>query len=127
MAGMSRDVIAKTGDFTVLPENESALFTNRGAGGAVNFTLPAVSAVPAGWWCEFFVVADQNVTITASPADTLAVYNDATADTFAISTASNRIGSGCRVIADGTGWLLVPQMAASDAATPLVARGVITT
>ena len=44
--GNTRVVLAKTSAFTVLPEHEGALFTNRGAGGSVTFTMPTVTSTP---------------------------------------------------------------------------------
>jgi len=99
-------VSAKTADYTILANDGGALFTNRGAGGAVNFTLPTVAAVGSGWWVDIHVVADQTVTVTAGTADTLVVFNDAAADSIAFAGASQKIGNGVRVICDGTGWLL---------------------
>lgn len=99
-----RHVQAKTADYTVLETDNDVIFTNRGAGGAVNFTLPATAKL--GLRYRFFVVADQTVTITAGTADTMIVYNDAAADSIALSTASNKIGGGFEVIGDGTGWMV---------------------
>lgn len=99
------DIQAKTADYTVLEADNNALFTNRGAGGAVNFTLPATAK--KGLSYRFYVVADQTVTLTAGTADTLITYNDAAADSVALSTAGNKIGGAFQVVGDGTGWLLM--------------------
>lgn len=102
-----RVILAKTADYSLAAAGDcGTIFTNRGAGGAVNFTLPTTTAAGAGWWCEIFNVAAQNVTITAGTADTMIVFNDATADSLAYSTSGQIIGSGARVVHDGTGWLV---------------------
>ena len=100
----TRVITAKTADYTVSQNtDEGALLTNRGASGAVTFTLPA--APPAGWWCDVAVVADQTVTVASGTADTLIVFNDATADSIAWATAGQKIGNGASFIFDGTGWI----------------------
>lgn len=99
-----RTVIAKTADYTVTENDNGTLFTNRGATGAVIFTLPATAE--KGLRYGFYVVADQNVTVTAGTADTMVVFNDATADSVAFSTASKKIGAYVEVYGDGTGWLV---------------------
>lgn len=101
-----RNVIAKTGDYTVLAEDGGAIFTTRGAGGAVNFTLPATTSLPVGWSCRFFNAAGQNMLVTAGTADTMSTFNDLTADSVAFQTSSELIGGAFEVVWDGTGWLV---------------------
>lgn len=96
---------AKTGDYTILVGDCGVIFTNRGAAGAVNFTLPTTSGIATGWHCWIYVVADQNVTITAPTADTMVGFNDQGLDSLAWSTAGQRVGSGAHCVWDGTGWL----------------------
>lgn len=98
-------VVAKTADYTVVAADNNKTFTNKGAGGAVNFTLPALAR---GLRFRFFVEADQTLTITSVPSDSLVVFNDLAADTIAYSTASEKIGGGFEVIAnsDATKWLV---------------------
>jgi len=98
-----RNVVAKTASYTVVAADHGTLFTNRGATGAVTFTLPATASV--GLRYGFYVVADQNVIVASGTADTLVVHNDATADSIAFQTASEKIGGMVEVIGDGTGWL----------------------
>lgn len=97
------DVQAKTADYTVLEGDNNVLFTTRGAGGAVNFTLPATPKL--GLHYGFFNVENQNLTVTAGTADTMVVINDKAADSAAFSTASLKIGGMFEVFGDGTGWL----------------------
>lgn len=99
-----RRVIAKTGDYTVTADDGGTIFTTRGAGGAVNFTLPATTGLVSGWNARFFNAAAQNMTVTAGTADTMTTFNDLTADSVAFSTSSELIGAGVEVVWDGTGW-----------------------
>lgn len=92
------NVIAKTADYTVTVADHGTLFTTEGAGGAVNFTLPATSTLPVGWYADFYQAADQNMTITAGTADTMVATNDLAADSVAYSTASEKIGNFIRVV-----------------------------
>lgn len=102
-----RIVVAKTGDYTVTGlEACGTLFTTRGAAGAVNFTLPAASVRFAGLWYEFLNLVDQNMTLTGTPADTLVVDGDLTADSLAASTASHKIGARMTAFCDGTNWIV---------------------
>tara|TARA_R100001086_G_C11847533_1_gene260534 strand:+ start:4036 stop:4854 length:819 start_codon:yes stop_codon:yes gene_type:complete len=103
--GGYRNVIAKTGDYTVLEADHDVLFSNTGAAGAVNFTLPATAK--EGLRYGFYVTADQDVTVTAGTADTMVTFNDAAADSVAFSTAGNKIGGLIEVYADGAKWLVV--------------------
>lgn len=105
-ANLLHKISAKTASYQIVPADIGTTFTNRGAAGAVTFTLPPVADVQAGWWAEVFVVADQSVVIASSgSADNLVTLNDAGADTITINTASERIGFGSRIVYDGTGWL----------------------
>ncbi len=98
-----RDVIAKTADYTVLDRDNNILFTTRGAGGAVNFTLPATAK--KGLRFGFYCAADQNMVITGGTADTVVAINDLAADSVAVQTANLKIGGMFEVFGDGTGWL----------------------
>lgn len=107
---LERRVVPKTADYTINPASSldapGTVFTNRGAGGAVNFTLPAPTRKTLGWWYRFKCVVDQTITVTAPVADTLVCLNDATADSLAISTGGQKIGgeieAQCIETADGT-------------------------
>jgi len=91
--GLGRPIIqrptAKTADYGLTQADIGGIFTNRGAGGAVNFTLPAPAAALNGAYYDFFVVADQSVTLTA-PSGKLVVFNNAAATSAALSTSSQR-------------------------------------
>lgn len=103
-----RDIVAVTADKTLTAADADTLFTNRGAAGAVNFTLPATPAKLLRF--GIFVAAAQNVTLTSGTADTLITFADATADTVALVTASKLIGGMFEVLGDGTGWIVIPHL-----------------
>ena len=69
--------------------------------------LPAPTAVAAGAFYLFLVHAGQNVLIAPPVVDTLVVFNDAAADSLAISTAGQLIGGLAIAICDGTSWFAV--------------------
>lgn len=99
-------VTAKTANYTVAAADFGTIFTTRGAGAAVTFTLPAVTN-NAGEWVEFYALANFNM-IVAGPDEGLVVKNDLTADSIAYQTANEIIGGGFRAVCDGTSWIVVP-------------------
>jgi len=110
MSGMSRDlyhkISAKTSSYAITKMDLGTLFTNRGASGAVTFTLPLTTGLETGWHCRIFAVADQNVVIASyGSSDNIVTFNDAGADSITISTASEIMGAGYELVWDGTGWL----------------------
>ena len=101
-----RNIEAKTASYQILPGDHGKLFTNRGASGSVTFTLPVVTDIQTGWFCEFFVAANQAVVIASQgSSDNITSFNDLTADTITIDTSAERIGAGFTFTWDGTGWL----------------------
>ncbi len=97
---------AKTAAYQILPGDVGKIFTNRGASGSVTLTLPVVTGIAAGWWCEFFVAANQALVIASSgSSDNITTFNDLTADSITIDTSAERIGYSCKMIWDETGWL----------------------
>lgn len=108
--GYKLNIVAKTADYIILSpltaagDRSGTIFTNRGAAGAVNFTLPVIVAAMRGTFYEFIGAADQSFGIVSSPADTLTVVNDAAADSLTVSTAAHKIGAHMRVVCDGTAW-----------------------
>lgn len=92
---------AKTGDHTLTAAemNGANLFTNTGASGEVNFSLPAIAS---GLACEFYVTASQYLKVTAD-----------TGENFRIGTIlgdnsgyirSNILGTHFRIRANGVDW-----------------------
>lgn len=100
---------AKTADYTIATGTDPSgtLFTNRGAGATVNFTLPAPAAALAGVFYDFLGIADFAILVKTATADTLIALNDITADSVAMSTATQLIAGYMRVICDGTSWIAV--------------------
>jgi hypothetical protein len=100
-----RAIEAKTASYRCTAQDHGKILTNRGASGAVTITLPPTADIVAGWSIRVFVVADQTVTVASNTADTMTLFNDATADSLAFSTASEKIGGGVECVWDGTSWL----------------------
>lgn len=108
--GFSSNVVAKTASYTVdLNATRSGTrFTNRGASGAITFTLPTPNAgdqVRVGYCLSFLGVADQNV-IVAAAAGKAVVFNNAAAASLAAQTAGQKIGALIEAMWDGTSWHL---------------------
>ena len=82
------------------------LFTTRGATAAATFTLPAVTTLPTGWWCDFFNVSAYGMVIASNgSSDNIVGLNDAALDTVTCTTTGEMIGTHVRVVFDGTVWL----------------------
>lgn len=103
---MKARVSAKTADYTIVPSTDPSgtIFTTRGAGGAVIFTLPAPAAALAGYRYTFKNVVAQDMTVKTATVDTLIVLNDLTADSLAVTTTNEEIGGQIEAICDGTSW-----------------------
>lgn len=111
---------AKTADYRMTYLDNNKLFTNRGAAGAVVFTLPPTADISSGWNATVFTcVLDQNVTVQSNTADTMTTFNDLAADSIAWSTLSERAGASAKFTWDGTGWLT--QLFTEETATVTVA------
>lgn len=108
--GIKMNVVAKTANYTILTPSTAAgagdpsgtIFTNRGAVGAVTFTLPAPVAALAGVFYDFLGFAAQNMLVATATPDTLVVSADAAADSLAMSTVI--VGNMMRAVCDGTSW-----------------------
>jgi hypothetical protein len=105
-------VVAKAANYQLLAataatgDSSGTVFTNRGAVGAVTFTLPAIVAQMAGHYYDFVGVANQTFTV-AGAAGTVVTFNNVAATSVACSTAGGKIGAKIRAICDGTSWILV--------------------
>ena len=95
---------AKTASYTCTAQESGVTFTNRGATAAIVFTLPAITACPAGTEFTFQSISAYGFTVTATTACIVAV-NNAGRTNIACTTATNIIGCTLRVISDGVGWL----------------------
>lgn len=105
-AGKGFRVAAKTADYTVTDDDNGTYFTNKGAAGAVVFTLPTVAK--RGLQYKFMAAAAQTLTLASGTADTLVVLNDAAADSVSYQTANEIIGGGFKVTGDGALWIVEP-------------------
>ena len=102
-----RTIEAKTASYYMTYQDNAKIITNRAASGAVTLTLPPTADLWAGWWVEAFnCVLAQNLIVASNAVDTLSTFNDLTADSVALQTASERAGGGFRFVWDGTGWLV---------------------
>jgi hypothetical protein len=105
---LRRRVVGKSAAYTVnvISDKPGTVFTNKGAGGSVTFTLPTPTRAILGWWYRFKAVVDQNIVVAAPTVDTMVVLNDLAADSLALSTASELIGGEIEAqvveTADGT-------------------------
>jgi hypothetical protein len=81
------------------------IFTNRGAAGAVTFTLFAPTRAANGVYYEFQGVAGQNISVNGG-AGNVVTFNNAAATSATSSTAGGLIGSSFRAVCDGTSWLV---------------------
>jgi hypothetical protein len=112
--------IAMTASYQLTPGDVGGFFTNRGAGGAIIFTLPAIADVPAGASFEFYVVADQDLTV-GGVAGSLFTKNDVAANSVKYGTTSEKLGGYFRIRSDGTSWLVAEGLAGQGAQTVTVA------
>lgn len=76
--------------------------------GTSAITLPANGAT-AGTIITFVNTDDSNMSIIAATPDTLITRNDLAADSVIFSTTANKVGASCRVISNGTYWILTNQ------------------
>lgn len=94
---MQAPTIPKTASFTIdmTATKVGTRFTNRGAAGAIVATLPTPQTGVMswdGWWCEFFGIADQSITLAAA-AGKARTFNNAAATSIAASTGGQKIGA----------------------------------
>lgn len=108
-------IVAKTAAYTVLPEESGTIFTTTGATTAITFTLPAIADGP--WYFEFYAGADVNLVVAAETADTAVSFNNLTADSVSVATASEIIGGGIKAFCDGTTLFVVGMPSMSHAQT----------
>lgn len=99
----SRWVVPKTANYTVVTADKSTLFTNTGAGGAINFSLPAAVV---GNTYTFSVEAAQTLTCTANGTDTIRMA--ATVSGAGGTIASATIGTVWTIVCTQTGkWIVI--------------------
>lgn len=103
-------VVPKTANYTIntISDRSRTLFTNRGASGAITFTLPTLQSGNSrylGWGYEFFVVVDQSFAVQ-SAAGKMVALNNAAATSVTVNTGGQRVGAAIKCIWDGTSWLV---------------------
>lgn len=89
-----KKAVAKTAAYTITYADAGKLFTNRGAGGSVTFTLPAARS---GVFFGFGRVAAQNIVLTATGG---AKINNGSAN----SSLTNANNGAFLLTSDGTDW-----------------------
>ena len=99
-------VLAKTAAYVITEDDAKSgtLFTNRGATGAVAFTLPAPSAALEGCRIIGICVVAQTISFETATADTLICVGDAAADKL---TSPGTIGASIECFCDGTSWFAI--------------------
>jgi len=96
-----RVVTAKTSNYTVLTADKSTFFTNTGASGTINFTLPTAVA---GLTYEFYRDAAFSVTITAGASTTIRI--GASVSAAAGNASLDAVGSKIVLVAiSATQWV----------------------
>jgi hypothetical protein len=104
-----RTIIAKAASYTLGVGDLSRsglIFTTRGAGGAVTFTLPTpTTGQKIGYWVEFHNLVDQNMVVTAASGKAICDGN-AAATSLTASTGSHKIGAKIRAEWNGVAWYL---------------------
>jgi hypothetical protein len=95
-------VKSRAANFTVGPGDFGAIHMITASG--VTATLPTPAEGNKGAWLEFYLTVDEDFIISCSEG--LVVDNNATADTITWGQTGEQIGNSCRVISDGTGWLV---------------------
>lgn len=93
-------VAAKTASYTININEAGKMFTNKGAGGAVTFTLPAPKE---GAFFKFAVIAAQNIVVTATGGAKI----DGGSANGSINCASTQALAGSAEVfcPDGTNWI----------------------
>lgn len=91
---------AKTAAYTVTAAENGTTFTNRGAGAAITFTLPAPFA---NAHYRFVTIAAYAITVAADVVDTMIGYNDIDLDS--IAGPATTAGVWIDVVSDGTSWI----------------------
>src|SRR5262245_10816122 len=103
-----RRIVNKASSYTVSPtkgDYSGTIFTTRGAGAAVTFTLPTPTANLKDTSYDFVNVAGQNMIVSAGSGKAV-TFNNLAATSLAASTAGQLIGALITATCDGTSWIL---------------------
>lgn len=109
---------SKTSAYTVLLTESGTYFDTYGATAAVTFTLPAVAS-GAGCVYYFMSAADFAMTVASAEGDNIVTFNDVAADSIAMSTTSEIIGGGVKIVGNGTVWFAF--LYVNETQTPVIA------
>ena len=107
--GGAANEAAKTANYTIVSADNGTLFTNAAATAAIVFTLPLIAS-SLGFSVEFFVTANQVVSIASNEGTNIVVLNSAAKSSLIFSTGSQLIGSRIRISANAAGTLWYPEV-----------------
>lgn len=77
------------------------VFSNRGASGAITYTLPRPTRALLGHWYRFLALVAQALVVASPTADTLVTLNDLTADSVSVPTIGGEMEAECVETASG--------------------------
>jgi len=113
MRSDSKRVIGKAASYTINPNGDrgGSVFTNDGATGAVDFTLPTPNANALGLEYRAVGVADFAVGFVGATAGDIVTKNDVAADSVKAQTAGEIIGAEllarCVKVSGGYKWQVI--------------------
>jgi hypothetical protein len=85
--------------------------------GATNKTITLPATPKLGLRYSVFNRGAGTVLVTCATPDIITTFNDETADSVALSTASQIIGGGFDIMGDGARWLAIPQVYSGQTVT----------
>jgi hypothetical protein len=108
--------VAKTANYAILQSDNNTLFTNQGALGEVDFTLPPILN---GYFFGFRAYAAQTLKVISNEGANMIAFNNAAANSVAYSTGGSIIGGAFWVYSDpsGTFWIVENASAGSNTVT----------
>ena len=97
--------VAKTGDYVCVESDSGTNFTTEGAGGDVEFTLPAVSLT--GWHAWFWNTnaTEREMKVSSAAGNDIIAANDKAASSVTFTTPGEQIGQSMWMVSNGTVWL----------------------
>lgn len=112
MAGLqtANPLVAKTANYQILFSDSNTVFTNTGASGEVDFTLPVgtVGTGSTSMVFYFYVAAAQTLKVIATGSET--IQDLATTGSGGGNTNSNTVGNYCALTQSATGkWVITSQ------------------
>ena len=106
----------QTANYQILASDNGTLFNNIGAGGEVDFTLPAIAN---GYVFGFRDYVAQTLKVISNEGGNVLAFNNAAATSVAFSTGGSQIGGGFLIYSDaaGTSWIVQNTSAGANAIT----------